>query len=63
MKIQVGEFLISNVGDYYRVVECQSGVVSLMRVNGYTLFSCSQSFVEMTFRPVSLAIGPCSSAA
>lgn len=63
MKIQVGEFLISNTGDYYRVVECQSDVVSLMRVNGYTLFSCSQSFVETTFRPVSLVVGPYSSAA
>ncbi len=56
MKIQVGEFLISNAGEYYRVIECQQDMVSLMRVNGYTLFSCSLPFVETTFRPVALTV-------
>jgi len=63
MKIQVGEFLISNAGDYYRVVECQADMVSLMRLNGYTLFSCSQSFLETTFRTASLLPNAFSSAA
>lgn len=63
MKIQVGEFLISNAGDYYRVVECQADIVSLMRVNGHTLFSCSQTFVETAFRPVPVVINSYSSVA
>lgn len=56
MKLQVGEWLISNAGEYYRVVEYQQDMVSLMRMNGYTLFSCSLPFVQTTFRPASPAI-------
>ena len=52
MKIQLGELLISKNGRYYRVVECRENSISLMPVNGYTLFSCNSTFVESSFRPV-----------
>ncbi|UBF26626.1 hypothetical protein K9N68_01020 [Kovacikia minuta CCNUW1] len=49
MKIQLGDILVAKNGEYYRVVECKEGMVSLKRVNGYTLFSCNQAFVESMF--------------
>ncbi|MBK4728815.1 hypothetical protein JJD41_02775 [Oxynema sp. CENA135] len=52
MSIQRGNFLISGDGRYYRVVECTKDAISLMRVNGYTLFSCRPNFVEVSFRLV-----------
>lgn len=52
MKIQIGELLISATGEYYRVIEATEIYVSLMRVSGYTLFSCKPFFVEDSFRPV-----------
>jgi len=48
-RIQLGDILIAKNGDYYRVVECKDSMVSLMRINGYTLFSCSERFVESMF--------------
>ncbi|MBW4487151.1 MAG: hypothetical protein KME12_05110 [Trichocoleus desertorum ATA4-8-CV12] len=50
MKLQTGELLVSRNGKQYRVVECYEDSVSLMPVNGYTLFSCRRLFVESSFR-------------
>jgi hypothetical protein len=50
MKIRLGDILIAKSGDYYRVVEFKEGIVTLMRVNGYTLFSCSIGFAESSFQ-------------
>lgn len=52
MKIQTGDILIAKNGDYYRVVELKDGIASLMRINGYTLFSCSAEFVASMFCPL-----------
>lgn len=49
MKIQSGVLLVSKKGEYYRVVDCQEEAISLMRVNGYTLFACSTRFLESEF--------------
>lgn len=43
---------MSGDGRYYRVVDCNEEMISLMRVNGYTLFSCNQRFLECSFRRV-----------
>jgi hypothetical protein len=51
MKLQTGELLVSRNGKQYRVVECYEDSVSLMPVDGYTLFSCRRFFVESSFRP------------
>lgn len=50
-KIQTGEVLISDSGRSYRVVECTPESVSLIRVNGYTLFCCHRRNIELFFRP------------
>lgn len=55
MKIKTGELLISDNGHYYRVVEAVEDSISLMRINGYTLFSCKPPFIEAGFRPVAAA--------
>ncbi len=52
MNIQAGSLLISRRdGQFYRVVECCKDGISLMRVNGYTLFTCNPLFVEDAFQP------------
>lgn len=57
MNIRAGEFLVSNRdGGYYRVVECRDNIVSLKRVNGYTLFACNPQFLEFWFRPVQASL-------
>ncbi|MGI0489829.1 hypothetical protein ACN4EK_30815 [Pantanalinema rosaneae CENA516] len=50
MKIQPGDLLIANDGNFYRVLECSEEMISLTRVNGYTFFSCKTEFVKSTFR-------------
>jgi hypothetical protein len=52
MKFQAGEILVAHNGHQYRVIESRDNAVSLMRLNGYTLFSCKLPFVESMFRPV-----------
>ncbi len=49
MKIATGDVLLSRNGDRYRVIESREGIVSLMRVEGYTLFSCSEKLVSSMF--------------
>jgi len=49
MQIHSGDILVAHSGEYYRVVECRDNIVSLQRVQGYTLFSCSLRFVQATF--------------
>ena len=55
MNIRIGDVLIARNGEQYRVVECGEGIVSFMRVNGYTLFSCSARFAESMFGTVSVS--------
>ncbi|MGA7937825.1 MAG: hypothetical protein WCA35_30025 [Kovacikia sp.] len=56
MKIQLGDILMARNGKYYRVVEYREGIVSLIRVNGYTLFSCNMEYAESMFSlPISCA--------
>lgn len=50
MKIQLGDILIGGNGARYRVVEHREGVVSLIRLNGYTLFSCKTQVAEFMFQ-------------
>ena len=50
MKFEAGQLLLDCNGQLYRVVDCAEGMVSLMRVNGYTLFSCNPAFVESMFQ-------------
>lgn len=56
MAVQPGELLVASNGKYYRVVDCADGVVSLMRIDGYTLFSCKANFLTSTFRPVTSSV-------
>jgi hypothetical protein len=49
MKIQTGDCLISRDGRYYRVIDCSGEFISLMPAQGYTVFTCRQSFIESTF--------------
>lgn len=51
MKLQTGELLVAKNGKQYRVVECYEDSISLMPVDGYTLFSCRRLFIECSFRP------------
>ena len=48
-EIRAGEILQSNEGIYYRVLEATQFSISLMRVDGQTIFSCRPEYVEMNF--------------
>ncbi len=50
MKIQTGVCLISKNGKYYRVIECKDNIISMVKVNGYTIFSCNINLVENFFQ-------------
>lgn len=50
MSVQKGTILISKEGHYYRVLECDRTAVSLMRINGYTIFACRPEYIEGQFR-------------
>ena len=49
MDIRAGEIIKSNDGAFYRVLEATQFSVSLMRVDGQTIFSCRPEYVEMNF--------------
>ena len=49
MNIRAGEILQSNEGAFYRVLEASQFSVSLMRVDGQTIFACRTEYVEMNF--------------
>ena len=49
MNIRAGEILKSNEGAFYRVLEATQFSVSLMRVDGQTIFACRPEYVEMNF--------------
>ncbi len=49
MNIRAGEILKSHEGKYYRVLEASSTIVSLMRVNGQTIFACRPEYVALNF--------------
>jgi hypothetical protein len=50
MKFHIGELIVDQSGQRYRVVDCQADTISLKRINGYTLFSCNRHFAEQAFR-------------
>ncbi|PSN17907.1 hypothetical protein C7271_15260 [filamentous cyanobacterium CCP5] len=50
MQIRVGEILIAESGQYYRVIEVDQDSISLMRVGGQTVFSCRPDHVQRAFR-------------
>jgi hypothetical protein len=52
MNIRAGEIVKSPTGAYYRVVELQEESVSLMRINGFTLFSCHPSYLRSAFEAI-----------
>ncbi|MGB3298948.1 MAG: hypothetical protein WBA76_11810 [Phormidesmis sp.] len=47
--IRAGEILKSHAGQYYRVLETNEFSVSLMRVNGQTIFACRPEYIELNF--------------
>jgi hypothetical protein len=49
MKIQPGDILIASNGERYRVLEQEGEAISLIRLNGYTLFACTAKFLETEF--------------
>lgn len=49
MDIRAGEILKSHQGHYYRVLESNQFSVSLMRVNGQTIFACRPEYIELNF--------------
>ena len=49
MDIKAGEILKSHEGQYYRVLDVGQFSVSLMRVNGQTLFACRPEYVALNF--------------
>ena len=49
MDIKAGEILKSHEGQYYRVLDVSQFSVSLMRVNGQTLFACRPEYVALNF--------------
>lgn len=49
MTIRAGEILISQDGRYYRVLEADEHSVSLIRVDGQTIFACRPSYVSAAF--------------
>lgn len=50
MQIQIGDVLTAPTGDRYRVLDLRDQIVSLMRLNGCTLFSCHLYVVEAFFQ-------------
>ncbi|MGB3296369.1 MAG: hypothetical protein WBB01_25565 [Phormidesmis sp.] len=49
MDIRAGEILRSHEGQYYRVLEANQVSVSLMRVNGQTIFACRPEYIALNF--------------
>ncbi|MEM6451221.1 MAG: hypothetical protein AAF703_12995 [Cyanobacteria bacterium P01_D01_bin.105] len=49
MNIRAGEILKSNEGGYYRVLEADNVSVSLMRVDGQTIFACKPEYIALNF--------------
>ncbi|NJM98513.1 MAG: hypothetical protein HC800_16320 [Phormidesmis sp. RL_2_1] len=47
--IRAGEILQSHEGQYYRVLEASAIMVSLMRVNGQTIFACRPEYIALNF--------------
>ncbi|MGC1307456.1 MAG: hypothetical protein WA885_09520 [Phormidesmis sp.] len=47
--IRAGEILLSHAGEYYRVLEVSDISVSLMRVNGQTIFACRPEYIQLNY--------------
>ncbi|PSB30422.1 hypothetical protein C7B82_08970 [Stenomitos frigidus ULC18] len=50
MDIHLGDILTAENGAFYRVIECKENIISLIRLNGYTSFSCSLAFAKAQFQ-------------
>lgn len=49
MDIRAGEILRSHEGHYYPVLEADQVSVSLMRINGQTVFACRPEYIALNF--------------
>lgn len=49
MNIRAGEILRSHEGHYYPVLEADQVSVSLMRINGQTVFACRPEYIALNF--------------
>ncbi len=49
MNLRAGEIIKSHDGHYYRVLEASNVSVSLMRVNGQTIFACRPEYIDRNF--------------
>ncbi|MBD1865283.1 MULTISPECIES: hypothetical protein [Trichocoleus] len=51
MTVLVGECLLSETGHFYRVVEDADDVISLTRVNSFTVIAFKRGSIQTLFRP------------
>ncbi|MEO0769912.1 MAG: hypothetical protein AAFY72_10840 [Cyanobacteria bacterium J06649_4] len=49
MEIRAGEILRSHNGRFYRVLEANQLSVSLMPVDGQTIFACKPEYIALNF--------------
>lgn len=49
MNIRAGEIIKSHEGQYYRVLEASQLSISLMRVDGQTIFACKPEYIALNF--------------
>ena len=53
MLLLAGEYLLSSTGHMYRVIEATNDVISMTRVDGFTVIAFKSSSVATLFRPYS----------
>ncbi|WP_348229316.1 hypothetical protein [Trichocoleus desertorum] len=51
MTVLAGECLLSEAGHFYRVIEAADDVISLKRVNGFTVLAFKSGSIQTLFRP------------
>ncbi len=49
MNLRAGEIIRSHEGQYYRVLEANQVSISLMRVNGQTIFACRPEHIALNY--------------
>ncbi|MEP0872025.1 hypothetical protein NDA01_19595 [Trichocoleus desertorum AS-A10] len=50
MTVLAGECLLSEAGHFYRVIEAADDVISLTRVNGFTVLAFKSRSIQTLFR-------------
>ncbi|MEL6137927.1 MAG: hypothetical protein AAFR42_11020 [Cyanobacteria bacterium J06628_6] len=55
LQLQIGDIVASDAGQHYRVLEITEHSVSLIRVNGQTIFAYRPAIAATLFSPVNLA--------